>query len=80
MDAPSDLRAATAVLVGGVAGILAADVWLMARDLQPVTAALRTRPGRVFLLLLAGHVVDVLGPADPFRALAGAAGLLKGSR
>lgn len=74
---PVDLRAATAVLVGGVTGILAADVWLMARGLAPVTESLRTKPGRVFLVLLTCHVVDVLGPLDPFRAVAGVAGIVK---
>lgn len=72
-----DIRPAAAVLIGGVSGLLVADVVLMARDLAPLTASLRTRPGRVFVIALSGHVLDVLGPIDPFRAIAWSAGLLK---
>lgn len=68
-----DLAPATAVLVGGVSGLLAADVWLMANDHAPVTEVFRTKAGGVFLGLLAGHVLGVLGPVDPFRALGSAA-------
>lgn len=75
---PDDLRPAAAVFLCGAAGILVGDVWLMARDQQPVTAWLRTRAGKTFLVLLAGHVVDVLGPFDPFRGVAAIAGLMKG--
>lgn len=72
-----DIRPAAAVLIGGVSGLLAMDVWLMARDLAPLTTSLRTRPGRVFVIALSGHVLDVLGPFDPFRALAWGAGIIK---
>ena len=75
---PADLRPAAAVFLCGVAGILVGDVWLMARDREPVTAWLRTRPSKTFLMLLGCHVVDVLGPFDPFRGVAAAAGYLKG--
>ena len=78
MEPPPNLRPAAAVFIGGVTGILAADVWLLARGHAPVTDALRTRPGKWFLVALAGHVADVWGPFDPFRAVAGIAGLWKG--
>ncbi len=78
MDAPANLRPAAAVFVAGVSGILAGDVWLMARGMSPVTDCLRTRPGKCFLIALGGHVLDVWGPFDPFRAVAGVAGLVKG--
>ena len=75
---PADLRPAATVFLCGVAGILVGDIWLMARDREPVTAWLRTRPGKTFLMVLGCHVVDVLGPADPFRGLVAVAGLVKG--
>lgn len=77
MDA-ADLRPAATVFLCGTAGILVGDVWLMARDRPPVTDWLRTRAGKTFLIFLAGHVVDVLGPFDPFRGVAAIAGLMKG--
>lgn len=73
----SDLRPATIVFISGVAFILLADVVLMAKDLRPVTDFLRTKTGTVFLVALGGHVLNVLGPADPFRSLAGLAGYYK---
>lgn len=73
----SDLAPATAVLVSGIAFILIADVVLMARDLKPVTHTLRTPAGKIFMIALGGHIIDILGPVDPFRALAGLAGVYK---
>lgn len=77
-DVSADLRPAATVFLGGVAAILAGDIWLMASDRQPVTAWLRTRTGRTCLALLGLHVADVLGPADPFRGVAAVAGMVKG--
>jgi hypothetical protein len=65
----ANLRPAVTILVGGVTGMLLADVWLMARGFAPITAGLRHRHGKVFVVLLLGHVLDVLGPFDPFRSL-----------
>lgn len=77
MTSESDMRAATAVVVGGLSGFLIADVALMARDLAPETAVFRTLPGKAFTVAFTLHVFDVLGPFDPFRGLALTAGLLK---
>lgn len=70
---PPDRRAGVAVLVTGVGAMLAADVWLMAKGHAPITDGLRTRNGRIFVALLAGHVANVLGPCDPFKVLGYAA-------
>jgi hypothetical protein len=57
------------VLVGGAAAVLlAADVHLYRKDQRLITDTLRTRPATVALLVLTAHVLDVLGPFDPFRA------------
>lgn len=62
---------AAAVLVGGVVGVLAAgDVHLHRHDRRLVTDVLRTWPATVGLVVLTAHVIDVLGPFDPFRAVA----------
>lgn len=68
----TDMRPATAVLVAAVL----ADVPLIAMGLAPETAVLRTRAGKVFTFALVGHVLDILGPADPFRLLRWGAGKL----
>ena len=65
----TDLRPAQCVWWGTVAAVLGADVVLIRTGRAPVTDVLRTRPGRLFLGVLAGHVLAVLGPADPFLAL-----------
>ena len=51
----------------------ALDVYLLAtKKSHLITHVLRTNPGKVFLAVLCLHVMDVLGPADPFRATASA--------
>ncbi|HEY7824783.1 MAG TPA: hypothetical protein VIG24_18230 [Acidimicrobiia bacterium] len=59
--------------VAVLAGAVVADVIIIARGYVAETEVLRTRTGKVFTILLAGHVFDVLGPADPFRLIAGTA-------
>lgn len=60
-----------AVLVGGAAAVLlVADAQLYRHEQRLVTDVLRTRPVTVGLLVLTAHVLDVLGPFDPFRAVA----------
>lgn len=57
------------ILVYGCAAALAAgDVVLHRRGRRLVTHSLRQPVPAVVLCLLALHVVDVLGPLDPFRA------------
>lgn len=59
---------AAALLVGGAALALAVgDVLLVRHERRLVTDVLRTPPVLAGLLVLTAHVVDVLGPADPFR-------------
>lgn len=59
------------VLVGGAALVLlAADVHLYRREQRLITDCLRTRPATIGLLVLTAHVLDILGPFDPFRAAA----------
>jgi hypothetical protein len=59
------------VLVAGAAvALLAADVQLYRRGDRLITDTLRTKPATFALLILTGHVIDVLGPFDPFRAAA----------
>lgn len=63
--APADL------LVGGTAAVLLiADAHLYRHDQRLVTDCLRTKWGTVVLLVLVAHVIDCLGPIDPFRAAA----------
>lgn len=60
-----------AVIATGVwLGVGAAlDVYLVATNKSRlITDVLRTKPGRMFLVLLCLHVVNVLGRADPFSA------------
>lgn len=71
-----DLRPATAVVVGGVVGMLVANVVLQVKGFAPQTHVWRTPPGKIFLTTFALHVIDCLGPADPFRATAWAASRL----
>jgi hypothetical protein len=49
----------------------ALDVILVHEGHRPITHALRTPMGSVFLAVLCLHVADVLGPVDPFRRVAG---------
>jgi hypothetical protein len=60
-----------AVLVGGAAVVLlVADAHLYRHEQRLVTDVLRGRTATVGLLVLTAHVLDVLGPFDPFRAVA----------
>ena len=60
-----------AVLVGGAAVVLlAADAHLYRHEQRLVTDVLRSPVATVGLLVLTAHVLDVLGPFDPFRAVA----------
>lgn len=50
----------------------ALDVYLVrSRRSHLITDVLRTKPGKLFLAVLCLHVANILGPADPFRAVAG---------
>lgn len=61
---------ATGVWLGVGAGL---DAYLVATHKEHfITDILRTKPGMFFLTLLGLHVVDRLGPIDPFRFAAGA--------
>lgn len=73
-----DLRPATAVVAGGIAAMLAADIVLIAKGLAPETDVFRTRAGKVFLGVFGLHVLNVLGPCDPFRCIGWAAGRVNG--
>lgn len=58
-----------AVLVGGAAvALLAGDAVLVRRGERLVTDTLREPFPLACLLVLVLHVLDVLGPLDPFRA------------
>lgn len=46
------------------------DAFLYRQDRRVVTDVLRTPPVLVGLLVLVAHVLDVLGPVDPFRFVA----------
>lgn len=49
----------------------ALDVYLLrSHRSRLITDVLRTKPGRLFLIVLCLHVVNVLGRADPFHAAA----------
>lgn len=61
--------AATGVWLGVGAAL---DVYLVATHKERViTDVLRTKPGKTLLIVLCLHVVNTLGPADPFRFVAG---------
>ena len=46
------------------------DIYLVRMNKSYViTDVLRTKPGKIFLTMLCLHVVNVLGQADPFRAI-----------
>ncbi len=49
----------------------ALDMYLVStKKSHVITDVLRTKPGRAFLVVLCLHVVNVLGRADPFSAVA----------
>lgn len=59
------------ILVGGTALILGVgDVVLYRQRQRLVTDVLRRPPVLAGLLVLTAHALDVLGPLDPFRAVA----------
>lgn len=59
------------ILVAGCAAVLgAADVRLIRHGGSPVTATLRRPLVLTCWLVLTAHVLDVLGPFDPFRLIA----------
>jgi hypothetical protein len=60
-----------ALLVGGAAVVLlVADAHLYRHDQRLVTDVLRMPAATVCLVVTTLHVLDVLGPFDPFRAVA----------
>ena len=61
-------RPADLLVAGTTALLLGADVHLYRRGDRLITDTLRTPPACAALLLLTAHVLDVLGPLDPFRA------------
>lgn len=62
---------ASDLIVGGVAALLAgADVHLCRRGECLITDTLRRPVPKVALIVLTLHVLDVLGPLDPFRLAA----------
>lgn len=49
----------------------ALDVYLVATNKSHlISDVLRTKPGKVFMIVLSLHVMNVLGRADPFSATA----------
>lgn len=59
---------ATGVWLGVGAAL---DVYLVAsKKPRVITDVLRTKPGKVFLTMLCLHVMNALGPVDPFSAAA----------
>lgn len=62
-----DYRPAIAATGLWIALGLALDAWLLAkRKDRLISDVLRTKPGRVFLVVFLLHIVNVLGKADPF--------------
>ena len=64
-----DLAAAYVVVVAALAILGIGDVWLVRKEKGLVTHVLRTPAGLAFLSILLLHVLDVLGPIDPFKAI-----------
>lgn len=63
-----DYRPAIAATGAWIALGLAFDAYLLAkRKDRLISDVLRTKPGRVFLVVFILHIVNVLGKADPFR-------------
>lgn len=67
------MTAADKIWVSTIAGLLAADLVLYKTDRALLTD--QAREHKLFALTLLGvfalHILDVLGPVDPFRRLAG---------
>jgi hypothetical protein len=62
-----DYRPAIAATGVWIALGLALDAYLLAkRKNRLISDVLRTKPGRVFLVVFVLHIVNVLGKADPF--------------
>lgn len=61
---------AALTVAAATVGVCAADVRFHRRGDRLVTDVLRTPVASVALLVLVAHVLDVLGPADPFRFVA----------
>lgn len=70
-DVVRDLRPAM-VATGAWLGVgIALDVYLLVKRKDSlITDVLRTKPGKAFLIVLGLHVVNCLGPVDPFRLTA----------
>ena len=64
-----DLTAAWAATITWLGVGATLDIILIRKNERPITHVLRTPAGLAFLAVLGLHVIDVLGPLDPFRAV-----------
>lgn len=69
MSREGELKAAWAATITWLGVGATLDVLLVRKGERPITHVLRTPAGLAFLCVLGLHVVDVLGPLDPFRAV-----------